>query len=101
MFEQSTVSLKITFRPCHQEDLPKLEWFGMFSDQREIFFKTFERHQITTAENSLKERGFAVAEIGVEKDNLKSLLQTVHHAISLLLHPPILNFGKMKLGAIS
>jgi len=28
-------------------------------------------------------------------------LHTVHHAISLLLHRPILNFGKMKIGAIS
>jgi ribosomal protein S18 acetylase RimI-like enzyme len=45
MFEQSTVSLKITFRPCHQEDLPKLEWFGMFTDYRETSLEAFERQE--------------------------------------------------------
>jgi hypothetical protein len=39
--------------------------------------------------------------LNVSQKLIKSLLQTVHPAISLLLHPSILNFGKMKIGAIS
>jgi len=32
-------------RPCRIDDLPTLEWFGLFSHQRELLRNQFERHQ--------------------------------------------------------
>lgn len=122
MIEQFSTSLTFCIRPVQRTDLPKLEWFGMFTQYRNIILQAFERQEnaevvmlvaeinhfpigqvwidlskgskastgilwalrvllpfqrlgigrrlLISAENLLIERGFAIAEIGVEKDNM-------------------------------
>ena len=124
MIEQFSIELDINIRPCEQTDLPKLEWFGMFTDYREIILAAFERQEkdevvmliaevnhfpigqlwidltkqckdsigvlwafrvlppfqgrgighclLELTEKILKDKGFTIAEIGVEKDNPKA-----------------------------
>lgn len=121
MLSQLTVSFDIAIRLCGQEDIAKLEWYGLYTRHREIFRQTFERHQqgtlrmlvaftndfpvgqvwvdlskkrsesigilyalrvfpclqrkgigsrlLEAAETVLKEQGYVIAEIGVEKTN--------------------------------
>lgn len=121
MIERFSIKLSINIRACEQSDLPKLEWFGMFTDYREIILEAFKcqekdevimlvaqtnhfpigqlwidltkQHKnsigvlwafrilspfqgkgigsclLNSAERILQEKGFAVSEIGVEKDN--------------------------------
>src|SRR5438093_11002918 len=40
-----TVSFPITVRICRREDLPALEWFGLFTEHREIIRETFESQE--------------------------------------------------------
>lgn len=42
VFEQFPVPVQITIRTCVQDDLPGLEWFGAFSEHRQIIESTFE-----------------------------------------------------------
>jgi ribosomal protein S18 acetylase RimI-like enzyme len=115
------IVLDVLMRPCRQEDLPELEWFGMYRHHRQIFAEAFARHLrgenimlvadlesfpvgqawvdlvkrasegigyiwavrvfpflrghgigtglMQAAEDLLRARGFAQAEVGVEKDN--------------------------------
>jgi ribosomal protein S18 acetylase RimI-like enzyme len=117
--------VELTVRGCTEEDLPKLEWFGMFSEHREILAEAFLRHRrgdnpmlvlalrdfpvgqvwvdlekkreastgvlwalrvfplfqgmglgavlVEEAEALLCRRGYAVAEIGVERHNTRAL----------------------------
>lgn len=37
-----TVSLSVSIRPCIEDDLPRLEWFGLFTEHREIIRSAFE-----------------------------------------------------------
>ena len=84
------VVAEVLVRPCQQEDLELLEWFGLYRHHREIVLDAFARHLrgdwavrvfpflrglgigtrlMQSAEELLRERGFGVGEVGVEKDN--------------------------------
>lgn len=39
------VQIDLTIRTCREEDLPDLEWFGMFRDHRQILNEAFERQR--------------------------------------------------------
>ncbi len=43
MGELFTVSLSLKIRPCVEEDIPALEWFGMFTAQRELLEAAWAR----------------------------------------------------------
>jgi len=43
MGEPFTVSLSLTIRPCIEEDVPALEWFGMFTPHRELLAQAWAR----------------------------------------------------------
>jgi ribosomal protein S18 acetylase RimI-like enzyme len=43
--DQVPLVLELTIRRCLASDLPKLEWFGMFTAHREIFCDAFKRQQ--------------------------------------------------------
>ena len=43
--ETFTVSLEVTIRTCRASDLAGLEWFGMFSEHREIIRSTWEAQE--------------------------------------------------------
>jgi ribosomal protein S18 acetylase RimI-like enzyme len=42
--ERLAVVAEVMVRPCREEDLQTLEWFGLHSHHREIFVDTFARH---------------------------------------------------------
>lgn len=63
-----TVSLSVTLRLCTAEDLPNLEWFGMFSAHREIIRSTFEAQQRGDALMILAEaNGFPIGQVWVDR----------------------------------
>ena len=43
--EPFSVSLGIVIRPCRLEDLPALEWFGLFASQRQLIEIEYGRHE--------------------------------------------------------
>jgi ribosomal protein S18 acetylase RimI-like enzyme len=64
-----TVPVALTIRPCIADDLPKLEWFGQFTEHRELIQDAFERqrrgenlmlHVVTNA------NGFPIGQIWID-----------------------------------
>lgn len=46
VWDQLTLFLPVTIRRlCRQEDLPQLEWYGLYTKHQDIFRETFARHQ--------------------------------------------------------
>ncbi|HEU4754099.1 MAG TPA: GNAT family N-acetyltransferase [Armatimonadota bacterium] len=43
--EHFAVSLHVAIRVCREEDLPVMEWFGLFTPHREIIQSTFESQE--------------------------------------------------------
>jgi len=41
--ERFTVPLEVEIRPCAADDLPKLEWFGLFTHDRHIIDEAYDR----------------------------------------------------------
>lgn len=124
LFQQFTISVPVTVRESVAEDLPALEWYGMFHQHSAIIRSAFERQQrgenlmlvaeanrfpigqlwidftkkraescgvlwafriiepfqrrglgtrlLATAEQILRQRRFALAELGVEKGNVEA-----------------------------
>jgi ribosomal protein S18 acetylase RimI-like enzyme len=42
--EAFAVTLPVVIRPCREEDLPALEWFGLFAPHRALIRRVFEQH---------------------------------------------------------
>ncbi len=40
-----SVSLEVVIRPCRRQDLPALDWFGLFARQRPLIRSMFRRHR--------------------------------------------------------
>jgi ribosomal protein S18 acetylase RimI-like enzyme len=43
--DRFTIPLEVTIRPCTEEDLPGMEWYGMMAEYREIYRQTFEMQE--------------------------------------------------------
>jgi ribosomal protein S18 acetylase RimI-like enzyme len=43
------VTLDIVIRPCREDDLPALEWLGLFAAQRPLIRRIFQQHRRGTA----------------------------------------------------
>ncbi|HET7230934.1 MAG TPA: GNAT family N-acetyltransferase [Longimicrobium sp.] len=135
--ERFTVPLEVEIRPCTADDLPNLEWHGMFALDRPLIHEAFERQRsgqglmllavanafpigqawidfdarpdergvaviwsvrvypflrgggigarlLAAAEAAIRERGFRIAEIGVEKDNPRA--RTLYERVGYRLH---------------
>ena len=134
--ERVVLPLEVTIRECARNDLPGLEWWGMFSHHREIIEDAFARQErgenlmliafaggspvgqawvelavradegagllwavrvhpalqglglgtrlLDAAERALRERGYAWAEIGVEKDNPRA--RALYERVGYRLH---------------
>ena len=44
MLDRFTVSLDVGIRTCRDDDLPTLEWFGMYGAEHDFFREMYERH---------------------------------------------------------
>jgi len=42
VFQQFTVPVRVTFRQCVKDDLPALEWYGLFHEHRAIIRSAFK-----------------------------------------------------------
>lgn len=45
VFDHFSLHLRVHIRTCVKDDLPELEWFGMFTEHREIFLKVYESQE--------------------------------------------------------
>jgi ribosomal protein S18 acetylase RimI-like enzyme len=45
VFEHFTLPLHVDIRMCVEDDLADLEWFGLFTEHREIFLREFARQE--------------------------------------------------------
>ena len=45
VFNHFSLPLHVDIRMCMKDDLADLEWFGLFTDHREIFLREFERQE--------------------------------------------------------
>jgi ribosomal protein S18 acetylase RimI-like enzyme len=51
VFDHFPLHLHVDIRMCVKDDLPDLEWFGLFTEHREIFLRVFESQE--RGENSM------------------------------------------------
>lgn len=90
--ERWTLTTELTTRACCEADLPKLEWFGMFSGDRPIIDHSFERH--LRGDNLMfvtELRGFPIAQVWVDVERKKDERVGVLWALRVL--PPLQGFG--------
>jgi ribosomal protein S18 acetylase RimI-like enzyme len=45
VLQQFTIPLAVTVRICVRDDLPNLEWFGLFTAHREVILSAYERQE--------------------------------------------------------
>ncbi|MDB6029777.1 MAG: family N-acetyltransferase [Verrucomicrobiales bacterium] len=45
VFDHFPLHLHVDIRMCVKDDLPDLEWFGLFTEHREIFLKVFDSQE--------------------------------------------------------
>jgi ribosomal protein S18 acetylase RimI-like enzyme len=43
--QRFSVSVPVVIRPCRADDLPALEWFGLFAPHRALIHRVFEQHR--------------------------------------------------------
>lgn len=135
--EGFTVPLRVEIRPCTADDLPSLEWYGVFAPHRHIIHEAFARQTqgdglmllavangfpvgqawidfaarpdergvaviwavrvypflqgagigtrlMAAAEDAIRERGYRIAELGVEKDNPRA--RSLYERLGYRLH---------------
>jgi ribosomal protein S18 acetylase RimI-like enzyme len=65
--EVFTLKSTIQIRPCRFEDLPKLEWGGLFTQHREIFEKVFNQQECGETLMLVADlKGFPVGQIWID-----------------------------------
>ena len=65
--QQFTVSVPVTIRLCRKDDLPALEWFGMFTDHREMILAAYDSQERGEALMLVAEtQGFPVCQVWID-----------------------------------
>ena len=65
--QQFTVSVPVTIRLCRKDDLPALEWFGMFTDHREMILAAYDSQERGEALMLVAEtQGFPVGQVWID-----------------------------------
>ena len=82
MINTFTMPLQITIRLCTEADLPNLEWFGMFTEHREIIRSAFDRQALGDTEMLVADaNNFPVGQVWIDyarkRDENCSLLWAV------------------------
>lgn len=67
MTDSFTMPVRIMIRPCVEADLPNLEWFGMFTEHREIIRQAFGRQAAgETAMLVAEANGFPIGQVWID-----------------------------------
>lgn len=62
-----TVSLPITIRLCRKDDLPALEWFGMFTDHRALILAAYDSQERGEALMLVADtQGFPIGQVWID-----------------------------------
>jgi len=65
--QQFTVSMPVTIRLCRKDDLPALEWFGMFTDHREMILAAYDSQERGEALMLVAEmQGFPIGQVWID-----------------------------------
>ena len=65
--QQFTVSISVTIRLCRKGDLPALEWFGMFTDHREMILAAYASQERGEALMLVAEmQGFPIGQVWID-----------------------------------
>jgi len=65
--QQFTVSVPVTIRLCRKDDLPALEWFGMFTDHRAMILAAYDSQERGEALMLVAEtQGFPVGQVWID-----------------------------------
>ena len=82
----------VALRLCEESDLPKLEWSGTFTDQRELIRRAFERKQEGEVEMVVADiDGFPVGQIWIDFSKVRNEHTAVLWALRVL--PNLQNKG--------
>lgn len=84
--------LPVRVRPCVAEDLPLLEWYGLFRDHRAVFREAFARH--LAGENVMLVadlRGFPVGQVWI--DLVKHRAERVGYVWAVRVFPFLQGLG--------
>lgn len=67
MNDSFKLHLELTIRPCVADDVPKLEWFGLYTAHREIIRDAFDRHERGDNVMLVADlKGFPVAQVWID-----------------------------------
>lgn len=65
--QQFTVSMPVTIRLCRKDDLPALEWFGMFTAHREMILAAYDSQERGEALMLVAEtQGFPIGQVWID-----------------------------------
>ena len=71
--QEFNVSLPVTIRECAAEDLPELEWFGLFTHDREIIRDVFRRQERGESLMLIADvNGYPAGQVWIELATLRS-----------------------------
>jgi ribosomal protein S18 acetylase RimI-like enzyme len=80
-----SVTTTVLIRPCTQADLPKLEWFGQYTEHRAIFADVFARQQAGEALMLVAVlNDFPIGQIWIDLASLKTKSIAVLWALRVL-----------------
>jgi ribosomal protein S18 acetylase RimI-like enzyme len=92
MIEPFGVTMQVSIRPCLREDLPMLEWFGLYARYRQLFTDTFERRErgeIVMLVAVVNE--FPVGQVWIDMVKQREQATGILYALRVL--PPLQNLG--------
>jgi len=86
------ITMQVSIRPCLREDLPLMEWFGLYARYRQYFADTFARSEKAEIIMLVAEaNGFPVGRVWI--DLVKQREQSIGILYSLAVLPPLQNRG--------
>jgi ribosomal protein S18 acetylase RimI-like enzyme len=86
------VPLQVSIRQCRRDDLPALEWFGMFTAHRNIILATYESQERGEAVMLVADvQGFPIGQVWIDLTRKHVDLTGILWAVRVL--PPVQNLG--------
>lgn len=97
-----TVPVALTIRPCREEDLPKLEWFGQFTEHRELIRDAFDRQgrgENVMLQAVAEANGFPIGQIWIDLERKREASTGLLWALRVIECYQRMGIGSRLLGA--